>query len=209
MLNILRLLFFAFLFVNCNSTKPLNSSILYYEYKNEELGGNREIVLNTKNRVFSYVDLGPLNTKSEGKYSVKENTIVFDSDSLYRNGYIDVRILDGFSQEGMITINVLFGDFDNAPVKLAVVSNGNEQYLSTNKDGLVAFGKDSFNSTIAVDFLNGPYEWEFESKPKGDIEVILFEDDISKRFFNQEKWEKKKDKIISPNGIIYHIRKGK
>lgn len=195
MKNIIYLITLALVF-SCKAQKNTQEKIIG-TYKTITEGVSGEIILN-KDTSFTYqYSTGLINTKSKGTWKLKDKTIVLKSSKEYLSNQIKVK---EYMDKGKIVIT----DSEKNPIVGAYVVLGDDQSgLETNDSGFVDIDKSANIESFEIHYLGETYKYKTTNNNTNSYDVTIYLDDLSKIYFDNQKFKIKNKSLISNEGMKF------
>lgn len=197
------LLVSVFIFTGCQSSKKI---IEFYKSYDKETRSSRVITLNN-DYTFDYKhEVGLISSHSKGVWSLQNDSLLVKSNETYKNGFIEVKLDDNTDTKDSIVITVLSKEYQIPIASAIVIIDSLDIYLVTDEMGRVVVASNLF-SNFTLSFLGNNYTFTSKDKINTDVNVFLVEENLSKTYFDDEKWIKKGNKITTSDGTVFKLKK--
>lgn len=192
MKTILNLLLAIILITSC-SVQKLNDEKTAGKYQSKKGDPFTELTINQDNTFKYRQEAGLYNSISEGTWMSKDEKIVLMSNPSFKTNMIEVSEIEINKSRKIKIYNDVNQPYSDVVVK--IIYNGGNLIKMTNNDGVIELDNNLIIQSFNINYLGENYSYNI-LKDTSSFEVVLYADNLDKKYFNNEKVIIRKNKII-------------
>jgi len=202
--NNLRCLICCALLISSCSIKKYNIENVTGTYRSVKQGSYLELKLGN-NHTFEYQNVSSMyNSRSKGKWLIKNNNLYLTSDNDFKTNMIDVSEFKNSKQQIIVVKDEEDIPYENVIVILYTY-DGLETFHSTNNLGEITIPENLVVKQIEVQYLGETYFYKTTNE-KRSYKILLYLDNLSKTFFENELVKLNSRKIVLNGEKLFKTR---
>jgi hypothetical protein len=187
----------------CNSHQNVLTKNQYFTHIDDETKYTQQLIL-FNNGKFKYTFEGSLiYGKSEGSWLQNGKKIFLSSDEKYKTG-----IINSTEKRTNARSGVFIKDVQGNPLGYAFITfdSINNKGITVDQNGYANLDKITIGRKIQIYYIGDVYTYHIKNPESNYFEFEIRLKDYSLMFFENNEWNLKKNKILSPDGELFKLQ---
>ncbi|WP_046759289.1 hypothetical protein [Kordia jejudonensis] len=196
MKKIIYIITLTFIF-SCKIQSNIGGKVLgIYETKKKGVFGR--IMINKDSSFVYQYNVGLIKTESKGNWKLENNDIlILQSSAEYLTNQIQVKEYIGNSE-------IIIRDAENNPIQgVFVIFENDQKALETDEKGIIRINNYQNIKKFDIHYLGETYNYQILNQETNSYKVILYLSDLSKTYFNRQKFKLKNKSLVDVKGLKF------